>query len=106
VNVEEEIFSLTGKTKIKSSEVCLLKTLPKSLLFYYLETSDHSDVEERVRRLNEVLEKEKKKAEALERKKRKIKRSVMKKEALKLELEIKVRCKIFLKIPIVTRIFF
>ncbi|XP_028411019.1 centrosome-associated protein 350-like isoform X2 [Dendronephthya gigantea] len=63
-NVEDEILSLT-------------------------ETSDQSDVEERVRRLNEVLEKEKKKAELLERKKQKIKRSVMKKEALKLEIEIK-----------------
>ncbi|CAB3984042.1 centrosome-associated 350 isoform X1 [Paramuricea clavata] len=64
VNVEDELFSLT-------------------------ETSDQSDVEERVRKLNEVLVREKKKFEALERKKRKIKRSVMKKEAIKLEIEIK-----------------
>ena len=64
---------------------------------YFLETSDHSDVEERVRRLNEVLEREKKKAEVLERKKRKIKRNQAKKEALKLEIEIKVCCKTFLK---------
>ena len=47
-------------------------------------------MEERVRRLNEVLEREKKKAEALERKKRKLKRSAMKKEVMKLEIEIQV----------------
>ena len=59
-------------------------------LFPFLETSDHSDMEERVRRLNEELERQKKKAEALERKKRKLKRSAMRKEAMKLEIEIQV----------------
>ena len=59
-------------------------------LFPFLETSDHSDMEERVRRLNEELERQKKKAEALERKKRKLKRSAMRKEAIKLEIEIQV----------------
>ena len=56
----------------------------------FVETSDHSDLEERIRKLNEELQREKMKAEALEKKKRKIKRSAMRKEALKLETELKV----------------
>lgn len=65
-------------------------TPPKRHAICSIETSDHSDMEERLRKLNEVLEQEKKKAEALERKKRKLKRRFMKKQAMKLELEIKV----------------